>query len=528
MAKTLIDSRTGEEVLLVKKRKYKKKKSSFKTLLFLIILFLMFYLNLSNIETLMTFPWMWKDTLQEHWMEKIYADYSEWKVVWLFLDNGVQDTIIYFHWNWENLNYFYQDMQYLGDLWYNVIAPDYPSYSETEGFPYEENVYAANTAFFEKLIKERGIKQENLIIYWYSVWSWSAVEFAKNNPKSKALVIMSGFTSRYGMSEKYFWMSVQKIFWLKNSFNNKEKLASITVPTLIIHGNKDSIVPYYMWEQNFEASWFKNKRFIELDWAGHNWILANRFWDSTKEKVMNIADNTMTKNLKYGQSLKSYLKLFFELKWWKQDKIKLTWDKKLDMQYLFNLEDDNSLLKYVSAKKSFNDKNYVPENLIEIKSKNLIKQKSSMKLRPEAVYNLEKMWEDFYKQFWKKLLLVSTYRSYNTQKAIKDWWCPDEFCSKAGFSEHQTWLAVDLFEATTKTEFLSKPHLKKYFEWLEENAHKYWFHNSYQKWLEIDTYVAEPWHWRYLWLELAEILKENNLTLAQYYNLLNPNLETKW
>jgi hypothetical protein len=61
------------------------------------------------------------------------------------------------------------------------------------------------------------------------------------------------------------------------------------------------------------------------------------------------------------------------------------------MQYLFNLEDDNSLLKYVSAKKSFNDKNYVPENLIEIKSKNLIKQKSSMKLRPEAVYNLEKM-----------------------------------------------------------------------------------------------------------------------------------------
>jgi len=523
-AKILIDSKTWEEVLLVKRKK--KKKSSFKGVLFLVAIIAIIYFNGARIQTIMSFPGMWSETLQEHWMEKVYAEYSEGKVVWLFLDNKVKDTIIYFHGNGESLNYFVEDMKYLGDLGYNVMAPDYPSYSESEGFPYEKNVYAANEAFFKKVVEDRKIKQKNIIIFGYSVWSASAVEFAKRNPKSKALVIMSWFTSRYDMSKKYFGVPMQKMFGLKNSFNNKEKLKNIKIPTLIIHWNTDKIVPYYMGEENFVASAFENKRFIELDWAGHNGILTNRFWDWLKEKIMNIADNTMKENLKYGQSLKPYLELFFEWQVWKKDKIKLIWDKAQDLKYLFNMEDDKSLTKFVSAKKAFNNPKYIPEDLVEITWNILIKQKSSMKLRAEALYNLEKMWQEFTKKFSKKLSLVSTYRSYATQKAIKDGWCPDEFCSKAWFSEHQSGLAVDLFEATTQKEFLSKPSYKKYFEWLNSNAHKYGFHNTYQKGLKIDTYNIEPWHWRYMWVPLATLLKENNLTIAEYYNLINT--EEKW
>jgi D-alanyl-D-alanine carboxypeptidase len=59
--------------------------------------------------------------------------------------------------------------------------------------------------------------------------------------------------------------------------------------------------------------------------------------------------------------------------------------------------------------------------------------------------------------------------------------------------------------------------LKKYYKWLDENAYKYGFHNTYQKWLEIDWYEIEPWHWRYMWVELATYLKDNNLTIAEFY-----------
>jgi len=59
-------------------------------------------------------------------------------------------------------------------------------------------------------------------------------------------------------------------------------------------------------------------------------------------------------------------------------------------------------------------------------------------------------------------------------------------------------LAVDIFDASTRQEFLANSLYKKYLEWMKENAHKYGFHNSYQKGLEIDGYDIEPWHWRYL------------------------------
>jgi LAS superfamily LD-carboxypeptidase LdcB len=47
-------------------------------------------------------------------------------------------------------------------------------------------------------------------------------------------------------------------------------------------------------------------------------------------------------------------------------------------------------------------------------------------------------------------------------------------------------LAVDLWEATTNKIFMSNTELVKYYNWLDTNAHKYGFHNTYQKGLEID------------------------------------------
>jgi len=189
-------------------------------------------------------------------------------------------------------------------------------------------------------------------------------------------------------------------------------------------------------------------------------------------------------------------------------------NKEIKIQDIF--WNDNSITKFVSAKVGFDDKEYIPGNLVSISSANIIDNKIWQVLRVEAKNTLDNMATDFYASFWKKLVVVSAYRSYLDQKKIKDNGCPDNFCAKAWFSEHQTWLAVDFFEATNKDQFLSNSDYKKYFEWLNENAFKYGFHNSYQKWLEVDTYEIEPWHWRFLWADLATKLKQNNLTYAEY------------
>jgi D-alanyl-D-alanine carboxypeptidase len=76
--------------------------------------------------------------------------------------------------------------------------------------------------------------------------------------------------------------------------------------------------------------------------------------------------------------------------------------------------------------------------------------------------------------------IVSAYRSYYYQAQIKQG-CADIWCAKPGYSEHQSGLAVDVFEASNEGNWRNTSSLHKYFDWLVENAHKYGFHNTYQK-----------------------------------------------
>ena len=182
-----------------------------------------------------------------------------------------------------------------------------------------------------------------------------------------------------------------------------------------------------------------------------------------------------------------------------------------------DLETDNSIQKFVNNKIGFNDLNYVPLKLEKIDSEYIYDMKWNLKLRWEALSALKEMWEEFYKEYWREISVLSAYRSYSYQKGIKDRWCPDNLCAKAWFSEHQSWLVIDFWEAPTNKQFLSNAKYKKYFEWLKLNGDLYWFHNTYQKWLDIDWYEIEPWHWRYVWKDLAKYLKENDITIAELY-----------
>lgn len=179
--------------------------------------------------------------------------------------------------------------------------------------------------------------------------------------------------------------------------------------------------------------------------------------------------------------------------------------------------DDNYITKFVNNKISFYNLSYIPKNLVKVESDYVEDIKWNQTLRSEANQALQQMAKDFFDNFWEKIVVVSTYRSYDYQVWIKSRWCSDLFCAKAWFSEHQTGLATDLWEASTQKEFLNNSKFVKYFEWMKANAYKYGFHNTYQKGVAVDWYVVEPWHWRYLWVSLAKKLFDDNITFAEYY-----------
>jgi D-alanyl-D-alanine carboxypeptidase len=187
--------------------------------------------------------------------------------------------------------------------------------------------------------------------------------------------------------------------------------------------------------------------------------------------------------------------------------------------FLIDVYSDSSIQKFIGNYVSFYDLSYIPENLVSLSWSYIIDAKWNGQIRKEALEKFEKLSQSFFVEFSEKIVVVSSYRSYAYQKWIKDRGCPDNLCAKAWYSEHQSWLAVDFWEASTNSQFLGKAHLKKYYEWLMKNASSYWFHNSYQKWKAIDWYDIEPWHWRFVWEKLAKYLEENNLTFTEFYNI---------
>ena len=178
---------------------------------------------------------------------------------------------------------------------------------------------------------------------------------------------------------------------------------------------------------------------------------------------------------------------------------------------------DDDIQKFVGVGQPFDNISYEPLDLVSLQNRSYISAQARHTFRKEAADNLEKMANDFYSEFWTNIVVASAYRSYGYQKnSISESCKQSGRCAREWESEHQLWLAVDLREATNEQKFLSK--YQKYYDWLHENAHLYWFHQSYQNWREIDGYYIEPWHWRYLGIWLATTLHEKGITFTQYVN----------
>ena len=119
------------------------------------------------------------------------------------------------------------------------------------------------------------------------------------------------------------------------------------------------------------------------------------------------------------------------------------------------------------------------------------------------------------------LSIVSGYRSYSTQESI--YWRyvnnrgmekADTFSARPGHSEHQTGLAMDLNSLDDNFGETAEG------KWLAEHCHEYGFIIRYPKNKQsITGYKYEPWHVRYLGVELATKVYESGLCLEEYFGI---------
>lgn len=192
----------------------------------------------------------------------------------------------------------------------------------------------------------------------------------------------------------------------------------------------------------------------------------------------------------------------------------------LDMPFYQNTKPTPHLNKeYILVNKYlYLDKNYIPNDLDNLDE---IYSKKGMKLVKIAKNMLEKMYYDAKKDGY-LIRVMSSYRSYNYQVKLYNNYKnnsskeeADKYSARAGYSEHQTGLCVDIDDNKMNYENFDKSDS---YIWMKNNSYKYGFIERYPKNKEdITGYQYEPWHYRYVGIDIAKFIHDNNITFDEYY-----------
>ena len=160
-------------------------------------------------------------------------------------------TILFFHGNAGNLFNRVYKLNELNKLDLNILIISWRGFSGNEGKSTEKILYHdAEEAV--KWLKEQGLDKKNIILYGESLGTGVATELASKN-NFGGIILESPFTSMADTAKIYYpYLPVNLL--LKDRYDTKSKIRDIETPILIMHGQKDSIVPQKMGLELFEKA----------------------------------------------------------------------------------------------------------------------------------------------------------------------------------------------------------------------------------------------------------------------------------
>lgn len=179
--------------------------------------------------------------------------------------------------------------------------------------------------------------------------------------------------------------------------------------------------------------------------------------------------------------------------------------------------DPELLQKY--SKVFFLNEHYAPERVADIPAKYLYREQNPEVIHASVWPHLKDLL-DAAERASVPLYIASAYRSFDEQKALKGAYSvtygagtANTFSADQGYSEHQLGTTVDFLTTGLGGQLEGFDNTAAY-RWLQNNAHKYGFTLSYPH--NNTHYIFEPWHWRYVGIDLATYLYTND---KHFYDL---------
>lgn len=208
-------------------------------------------------------PPRWAGNAEEVWMDcedgvRIHglwwAEPAEGPVI-LFLHGNAQEV-----YSWSLVH------QELAPVGCRLLLIDYHGYGKSEGEPHEAGLYLDGRAAMGWL-GEHGVDESKIIVFGKSLGGGVACEIAQDR-RLRALILESTFTSLARAARKLFPFFPPGVP-LGESYNSLSRLPRVRCPVMVIHGDRDELIPVGEGMDLYEAA-PEPKELYLVQGAGHN------------------------------------------------------------------------------------------------------------------------------------------------------------------------------------------------------------------------------------------------------------------
>ena len=186
---------------------------------------------------------------------------------WLFIRDPQAPFLLWCHGNAGNISHRLDNIARLQSVGFNVFIFDYRGYGKSEGTLSEQGFYRDGEAAWETLLREGPVVPSRVVLFGRSLGCAMAADLATRVPAA-GLILESGFPHLGAMARVHYPFVFSERL-LSGRYDALSRLKRIKMPALVIHGNRDTIVPIHLGRRLFEAA-PEPKEWYEIKEADHN------------------------------------------------------------------------------------------------------------------------------------------------------------------------------------------------------------------------------------------------------------------
>ncbi len=198
--------------------------------------------------------------------EEIVLDTADGEkiIAWHIAPRAGAPVVLHFHGNGGALHYRVAHFRELTADGLGLLALSYRGYGGSSGHPTEAGLIADARAAYDYAAAR--YKPERLVLWGESLGSGVAVALASER-RVAAVVLEAPFTSAADIAaDVYPYIPVRLL--MKDQFHSDLRIAKVTAPVLVMHGERDAIVPIRFGERLYELV-VSPKRFVRFPDGGH-------------------------------------------------------------------------------------------------------------------------------------------------------------------------------------------------------------------------------------------------------------------